>query len=104
MNREESSADIRTDSLYRSMFEQSPQSIQVFAPDGRTISVNRAWEELWGLSLVQLGDYNVLADQQLIAKGIMPFIERGFAGEATDGTKIVAGRPNFMAAYATATP
>ena len=65
------------------MFEQSPQSIQVFAPDGRTLRVNRAWEELWGVTLDQIGDYNVLEDPQLVAKGVMPYIERGFAGEAT---------------------
>ena len=69
--------------LFRSMFEQSPQSIQVFAPDGRTLRVNRAWEELWGVTLDQIGDYNVLQDPQLVAKGVMPYIEQGFAGEAT---------------------
>lgn len=65
------------------MFDLSPQSIQVFTPDGRTLRVNRAWEELWGTTLDQLGDYNVLEDPQLIAKGVMPYLKRGFAGEAT---------------------
>lgn len=65
------------------MFDQSPQSIQIFAPDGRTLLVNRAWENLWGLTLEQIADYNILKDPQLVAKGIMPYVERGFAGEAT---------------------
>ncbi len=30
-----------------------------------------------------LADYNLLEDQQLIERGIMPYIERGFAGEPT---------------------
>jgi len=83
MKIEELNVGDRGEELFRSMFEQSPQSIQVFSPDGRTLRVNRAWEELWGVTLDQIGDYNVREDPQLVAKGIMPYIERGFAGEAT---------------------
>ncbi|HZB46471.1 MAG TPA: PAS domain S-box protein, partial [Pyrinomonadaceae bacterium] len=82
MKSEEPSVGDRGEGLFRSVFEQSPQSIQVFAPDGRTLRVNRAWEELWGVTLEQIGDYNVLEDRQLVAKGVMPYIERGFSGEA----------------------
>lgn len=67
---------------FASLFEQSPLSIQIFSPDGRTIKVNRAWEKLWGVTIEQIEDYNILKDQQLIEKGIMPYIERAFAGEA----------------------
>jgi two-component system CheB/CheR fusion protein len=68
---------------FRALMEQSPLSTQVFTPDGRTVRVNRAWEELWGLTLDQIADYNVLHDPQLEAKGIAPYIRKGFAGEAT---------------------
>ena len=64
------------------MFEQSHLSIQIFSPDGRTLSVNRAWERLWGVTLDQIPDYNILQDPQLAEKGIMPYIEEGFAGSA----------------------
>ena len=47
---------------FRAIFEQSPLSTQIFATDGRTVAVNRAWEELWGGSLEDLADYNVLED------------------------------------------
>ena len=67
---------------FRALMEQAPFSIQVFAPDGRTLRVNRAWEELWGVTLDQIGDYNILRDAQLEAKGILPLIRRAFAGEA----------------------
>jgi PAS domain-containing protein len=40
--------------------------------------VNRAWEELWGLTLDQIGDYNVLEDQQLEVKGVAPYLRRAF--------------------------
>jgi PAS domain S-box-containing protein len=66
---------------FRSLMEQAPFSIQVFAPDGRTLRVNRAWEELWGVTLEQIADYNILEDRQLEAKGLLPFIRRAFAGE-----------------------
>ncbi len=68
---------------FRAIFEQSPLSTQIFATDGRTVAVNRAWEELWGTSLEDIPDYNVLEDPQLAAKGILPYIHQGFAGEAT---------------------
>lgn len=69
---------------FRTIFEQSPISMQIFAPDGTLIAANRAWELLWGLTLDQIGPYNVLEDQQLVEKGVTPFILRGFQGEATE--------------------
>ena len=72
-----------SETRFRLMVEQSPLSIQIFSPDGGTVRVNRAWEELWGVTLDRIPGYNVLQDPQLVEKGIMPFIERAFAGEAT---------------------
>jgi len=71
-----------SESRFRTLVEQSPVSTQIFAPDGRTLRVNRAWEELWGVTLEGLGGYNILEDPQLEEKGIAPYIRRGFAGEA----------------------
>jgi PAS domain S-box-containing protein len=68
---------------FRSLMEQAPFSIQLFSPDGHTLRVNRAWEQLWGLKLDQIADYNVLEDPQLEAKGVLPQIRRAFAGEPT---------------------
>ncbi|HJR06912.1 MAG TPA: CHASE domain-containing protein [Pyrinomonadaceae bacterium] len=68
---------------FRTLIEQSPLSTQIFSPDGRTVQVNRAWEQLWGVTLDALGDYNVLTDAQLVEKGIMPFIKQGFNGTPT---------------------
>lgn len=72
-----------SETRFRLMIEQSPLSIQIFSPEGRTLRVNRAWEELWGVTLEKIPGYNVLQDPQLREKGLMPYIERGFAGEAT---------------------
>ena len=69
---------------FRAVMEQSPFSTQVFAPDGTTLRVNRAWEALWGVRMEQIAGYNVLADPQLEARGIAPLIRRAFAGEAVE--------------------
>ena len=71
-----------SETRFRLMIEQSPLSTQIFSPDGRTLRVNRAWEKLWGVTLDDIPEYNVLQDTQLVEKGIMPYIEQGFAGEA----------------------
>lgn len=85
---------------FRTLVEQAPFSIQVLAPDGRTLRVNAAWERLWGLHLAMLTGYNILDDHQLIAKGLMPLIRRAFAGEAAecppveyDAREALAARP-----------
>jgi PAS domain S-box-containing protein len=83
-SRREAEAALRdSETRFRLMIEQSPLSIQIFSPDGRTVRVNRAWEELWGVTLDKIPDYNVLRDPQLIDKGLMPYIQSGFAGEPT---------------------
>ncbi len=66
---------------FRGLMEQAPFSVQVFAPDGRTLGVNRAWEDLWGLTPDQVADYNLLTDPQLEAAGVAPYLRRAAAGE-----------------------
>ena len=73
-----------SENRFRALMEQSPLSIQIFTPDGRTLSVNRTWENMWGITLEALAQYNVLQDKQLIAKGVMPYIEKAFAGEVVE--------------------
>ncbi|MEQ6340181.1 MAG: diguanylate cyclase [Gammaproteobacteria bacterium] len=68
---------------FDTIFEHAPFSIQVFSPDGETILANRAWMELWRISLERIKGYNILRDPQLIEKGVMPYIQRAFSGEAT---------------------
>jgi PAS domain S-box-containing protein len=72
-----------SETRFRLMVEQSPLGIQIFSPDGSTLRVNRAWEELWGVTLDQIPGYNVLRDHQLVDNGAMPYIRKAFAGEAT---------------------
>ena len=71
-----------SETRFRTVIEQSPLSTQILSPEGRTLPVNRAFTELWGLTLEDLADYNMLEDPQLVERGIMPHIRKGFAGEA----------------------
>jgi PAS domain S-box-containing protein len=68
---------------FRTLVEQSSLSIQILAPDGYPIQVNRAWEDLWGLTFDRLNHYNILQDEQLTELGVMPYIKQAFAGRAT---------------------
>ncbi|MEJ2453276.1 MAG: EAL domain-containing protein [Candidatus Thiodiazotropha sp.] len=69
---------------YRSLMEHSPLSIQEVSPQGNTLRVNRAWEKLWGIPFSDLNNYNILHDKELIDQGIMPAIEKVFAGETME--------------------
>ena len=73
-----------SEARYRALVEQSPLSIQILSPDGRTLHVNKAWERLWGVTFDQIADYNMLEDEQLVERGLMPFIRRAFGGEPVE--------------------
>ncbi|HVE54881.1 MAG TPA: ATP-binding protein [Ramlibacter sp.] len=73
---------------FQTLFEQAPFSVQLLSAEGRTLKVNQAWKDLWGTQdgdpLLEwvLTEYDILADPQLEAKGITPYLRRAFAGEA----------------------
>jgi PAS domain S-box-containing protein len=69
---------------FRAMFEQAPLSTQLFSRNGATLRVNKAFEELWGVTLDGLSSYNVRQDPQLAEHGIAGHIERAFAGHAVE--------------------
>ncbi len=81
------------DDRFQALFEQSPLSIQIMSPDGRIVQVNKAWENLWGVTLDQLTEYNIFEDKQLKEKGVMPYIERAFGGEFVE-VPVVLYDPN----------
>lgn len=73
--------DAGGDLRWRLLFEQSPLSVQIFAPDGRTIGFNRAWENLFGLSREEALAFNVLEDPELHRTGAIEHIRKAFHGE-----------------------
>ncbi|MCP4686994.1 MAG: PAS domain S-box protein, partial [Desulfobacterales bacterium] len=83
----------------RNLIEQAPYPVQVFDMEGETVQVNRAWEKLWATSwevFLQRGGYNVFNDEQLVERGIAPYIEKAFSGEYTliPETKYVVQLPS----------
>lgn len=79
----ESEAALRVSELrFRLKIEQSPVAIQLFDTEGRSVYVNPAWEELWGISAAEVSDYNILADEQLQLSGQLMDVKRAFSGES----------------------
>ncbi|MBL9146840.1 MAG: PAS domain-containing sensor histidine kinase [Verrucomicrobiaceae bacterium] len=66
---------------WKLLFEQSPLSVQIFAPDGQTKRFNEAWQKLFRLSEEQGYAFNVLNDPDLNASGAVNAIRKAFEGE-----------------------
>ena len=79
-----------SETRFRELFEQAPTSIQIVSPEGRTLRVNKAWEQLWqiheGTPLYAhiLGDYRLLDDPQLVDSGIAGYLRRALNGESIE--------------------
>ncbi|HLL83575.1 MAG TPA: PAS domain S-box protein [Longimicrobium sp.] len=71
-----------SESRFRAMYRQFPLSVQIFSPDGRTVEVNEAWEELFGLKLEDTRSWNPLHEPQLAELGGL--LRRAFAGETLE--------------------
>jgi PAS domain S-box-containing protein len=71
-----------SESRFRAMYRQFPLSVQIFSPDGRTVDVNEAWEELFGLTLEDTRGWNPLHEPQLAELGGL--LRRAFAGETLE--------------------
>ncbi len=69
---------------WRALIEQSPLSVQIFEPDGRTLVVNRAFEKLWGTTLEMLAGHSVFQDARFEAAGVLPAIRRAFEGHVVE--------------------
>ena len=66
---------------FRTLFEQSPLSIHILSREGAVLKANQAWEQLWNTKVDEIPHYNALEDPQLIDQGIVPYLQRAFAGE-----------------------
>lgn len=97
----------------RGMFDESPIACQILSTDGKIIYVNGAFQKLWDvpqdvIDHYILSEYNVLADPQLAALGVLPYLQRAIAGESVHIPSAVyfpedinvPGRPRCVSAYA----
>jgi PAS domain S-box-containing protein len=64
---------------FRTLMEQSPLAIHVFAPDGRSLRYNEAWKELWDLEESSAAP-NIFVEERVRAAGLVPYLEKGAAG------------------------
>ncbi|MCP4422267.1 MAG: PAS domain S-box protein [Chloroflexi bacterium] len=79
---------LTSETRFRTLVEQSPYSIVIYRPNGRLVFANQFAARLWNVSpegLAQFyAEYNILEDPYLIEQGLMPHIQKGFAGEASE--------------------
>jgi PAS domain S-box-containing protein len=65
--------------LLAGLFAHAPVGFQIYRADGHCLLVNDAFRAMFGAEPPP--DYNVLADDIARARGVLPLIERAFAGE-----------------------
>jgi PAS domain S-box-containing protein len=66
--------------LLETLFSEAPVAFALAHVDGHCLAVNRAFRELFGSAPPP--DYNVFSDELVIEKGLLPYVQRAFAGEA----------------------
>ncbi|MCX6985044.1 MAG: PAS domain-containing protein [Lentisphaerae bacterium] len=69
---------------FSALVSQSPISIQILDASGKTVQVNRAFEDLWGIPFGQMRDYNILEDDQLRDIGLVSYLKKAFSGDLSD--------------------
>lgn len=74
-------AALESERRWKLLFEQSPLSVQIFAPDGQTKRFNQAWRNLFRLTDAQGQAFNVLKSPDLVASGAVNHIRKAFQGE-----------------------
>ncbi|MFC1652310.1 PAS domain S-box protein [Planctomycetota bacterium] len=77
-----------TEEKFRAVVDQSPIAIQIHGLDGKLITSNVAWRELNAFDNEVLAEvkekYSILEDEQATKLGIMPYIEKVYAGESVE--------------------
>lgn len=69
-----------SEARFRTVIEQSPMSIHIFAPDGHSLRANASWNALWNLGEGEEPEgANIFEDEQLRATGLLPYVEESVA-------------------------
>jgi len=70
---------------YWQLIDASPIGIEIYDVNGWLLHVNKAWEKIWQAKGVDvIGKYNILLNEQMAEKGILPLIKKAFMGEAVE--------------------
>lgn len=74
---------VNTELRFHDMMQQSPNVIEIYDLDGLQISVNKAYEEMWGFpASTTLNIFNVLESEEVKKTDLYGYIKRAYAGEA----------------------
>jgi PAS domain S-box-containing protein len=79
---------------YRTMIEQSPLGILVFAPDGTLAGANHASKQLFNLDAAVVGEFDILHSTVVERLGLAEPLRRVFAGEVVTIPPIRYELPN----------
>jgi|GEM_PF-4886902 len=72
-----------SEAQFRMVMEQSPQVIEIYDMDGFQVSVNRAYEKLWGFSAdTSLGTFNLFKSEAVKSTGLLAYVKRAYKGES----------------------
>jgi signal transduction histidine kinase len=85
-DREQVEAKLReSEQRFRGLMEQAPMAISLFTPDGKLAQVNPAWVKDWGFDESEtarvMAEYNFLTDEQIAEAGVLPLVQKAFAGD-----------------------
>ena len=70
-----------SETRFRLLVEQSPLSMQVLGPDGKTVQVNRAWKKMWGFELEDVQERTIFDSEEPLAEELKSHLGLAFAGE-----------------------
>jgi PAS domain S-box-containing protein len=98
-----------SEARFRGLFEQSQLPIHLAAPKGNTIAVNQAYRDLWGIGDADLANHNVFDRPAIFQSGVIPYLEKAFAGQVTVTPPILfqpdqiptiqGGRPHWIKSF-----
>lgn len=70
---------VQSENLFKAIMVQSPTVIEIYDLEGRQVSVNKAYEDLWGKPAKLI---NILKSKQVQKNGLYNFVVRAYQGEA----------------------
>ncbi len=72
-----------SEARFKSLMKQSPSVIEIYDLEGYQLSVNKAYEELWGFSASHtVNKFNLFQSDEVKSTGLINYIERAYKGES----------------------
>ena len=78
------SASLTLEGRFRAMFEHSPLAVQIFSADGRSVHVNPAWVQLWGISARDAAGINIHQAAWVREHDLGAYVRRAFEGQVVE--------------------